>query len=373
MKLAFCLYKYFPYGGLQRDFLQIAKECQKRGHEIIIYTMSWQGDKPDGMKIVIVPRKGFTNHGRNTNYSKWMQQHLINHPVDRIIGFNKMPNLDIYYAADTCFAKKVFTEKSYLYRITNRCRHYLAFEKSVFTNPHTKFLVLTQTQIDDFTHYYHTPKQQFFMLPPGIAKNRQYNENSLLRRQQFRHKNGIEEHILVITQIGSDFKRKGVDRSLTAIANLPESLKHKVLYLVVGQDNPNKYLQLAKKLGIENRVRFYSGRDDIPDFLFSSDLLIHPARQEAAGIVLIEALAAGVPVIVTSVSGYAFHVQQANAGQLIKAPYEQNELNLALFEALANHRKRLQWHQNAINYGQTQDLYHLAEKAADIILESKND
>ena len=150
-------------------------------------------------------------------------------------------------------------------------------------------------------------------------------------------------------------------------------MKHKVLYLVVGQDNPNKYLQLAKKLGIENRVRFYSGRDDIPDFLFSSDLLIHPARQEAAGIVLIEALAAGVPVIVTSVSGYAFHVQQANAGQLIKAPYEQNELNLALLEALANQKKRLQWHQNAINYGQTQDLYHLAEKAADIILESKND
>ena len=38
MQLAFCLYKFFPFGGLQRDFLRIALACQARGHAIRVYT-----------------------------------------------------------------------------------------------------------------------------------------------------------------------------------------------------------------------------------------------------------------------------------------------------------------------------------------------
>ena len=49
MKLAFVLFKYFPYGGLQRDMLRIAAACQQLGYEIHVYTLSWQGDIPDGI------------------------------------------------------------------------------------------------------------------------------------------------------------------------------------------------------------------------------------------------------------------------------------------------------------------------------------
>ena len=54
MQLAFCLYKYFPYGGLQRDFLRIALVCQARGHAIRVYTLDWQGELPAGVAVVRV-------------------------------------------------------------------------------------------------------------------------------------------------------------------------------------------------------------------------------------------------------------------------------------------------------------------------------
>ena len=41
--LAFCLFKYFPHGGLQRDMLRIALACQLRGYSIDVYTTSWEG------------------------------------------------------------------------------------------------------------------------------------------------------------------------------------------------------------------------------------------------------------------------------------------------------------------------------------------
>jgi UDP-glucose:(heptosyl)LPS alpha-1,3-glucosyltransferase len=55
MRIAFCLYKYFPFGGLQRDFLRVALACQARGHAIRVYTLEWRGDIPAGFELVLVP------------------------------------------------------------------------------------------------------------------------------------------------------------------------------------------------------------------------------------------------------------------------------------------------------------------------------
>ena len=57
MQLAFVLYKYFPFGGLQRDFMRIALECQQRGHQIRVYTLIWEGDIPPGFEVLVAPVK----------------------------------------------------------------------------------------------------------------------------------------------------------------------------------------------------------------------------------------------------------------------------------------------------------------------------
>ena len=55
MQLAFVLYKYFPFGGLQRDFMRIALECQARGHAIRVYTPIWEGENPGGFDVRVAP------------------------------------------------------------------------------------------------------------------------------------------------------------------------------------------------------------------------------------------------------------------------------------------------------------------------------
>lgn len=113
MIVAFCLYKYFPFGGLQRDFMRVAKTVAERGHEVRVYVQSWEGDCPPEFELIKVPVKSHSNHGRNADYSDWVQAHLQQNPVDRVVGFNKMPGLDVYYAADVCYAEKVEREKGF--------------------------------------------------------------------------------------------------------------------------------------------------------------------------------------------------------------------------------------------------------------------
>ncbi|MEQ4671122.1 glycosyltransferase family 4 protein [Providencia manganoxydans] len=374
MILAFCLYKYFPFGGLQRDFLRIALACQNRGHDIRVYTQSWSGDAPAGFEIIIVPVTSKTNHGRNAQYCQWVQEHLKSHPVDRIIGFNKMPGLDVYYAADVCYAEKVANEKGFFYKLTPRYKHYALFEKAVFqVGKSTKLLMLTPHQIEHFKKHYATETSRFYMLPPGIAQDRKYDQQISNAKHIYREKNQISQSAYFLLQVGSDFKRKGVDRTIKAMAALPDTVKKNTVLMVVGQDKPTKYRQLAEQLGIGDQVSFFSGRDDVAELMAAADILMHPAYQEAAGIVLLEAITAGLPIIVTQVCGYAPFITKARCGVVINEPFEQKKLNSALSESLQNTSQLSNWAENARYFADTEDLYSLPEKAADIILGALDD
>ena len=70
LNLAFCLFKYFPFGGLQGDFMQISKICLDRGHKVDVYTLSWEGKKPEGLDVTIVPVSGLSNHGQYKSFGK---------------------------------------------------------------------------------------------------------------------------------------------------------------------------------------------------------------------------------------------------------------------------------------------------------------
>lgn len=368
MIVAFCLYKYFPFGGLQRDFMRIARTVAGRGHQVRVYTQSWQGECPEEFELIVVPVRKRTNHGRNAEYYEWVKAHLAQHPVARVVGFNKMPGLDIYYAADVCYAEKVAQEKGFLYRLTSRYRHYAAFERATFEQgKKTQLLMLTDKQIADFQRHYQTEPERFHILPPGIYPDRKYSQQIPDGRRIYREKNRIGEDQNFVLQVGSDFSRKGVARTIEAIAALPDALRQNTLLFVVGQDKPGPFAALAAKLGIKENVHFFAGRSDVAELMAAADLLVHPAKQEAAGIVLLEAVAAGLPAIVTGVCGYAPYIADARCGMVINEPFSQAALNKALADALGTPSRLGEWSANARHYADTQDLYSLPEKVADMI------
>ena len=227
--------------------------------------------------------------------------------------------------------------------------------------------MLTDKQIADFQKHYQTEARRFHILPPGIYPDRKYSQQPANSREIFRKKNGITEQQYLLLQVGSDFTRKGVDRSIEALASLPDSLRHNTLLYVVGQDKPRKFEALAEKRGVRSNVHFFSGRNDVSELMAAADLLLHPAYQEAAGIVLLEAITAGLPVLTTAVCGYAHYIVDANCGEAIAEPFRQETLNEILRKALTQSSLRQAWAENARHYADTQDLYSLPEKAADII------
>ncbi|MEZ5527184.1 MAG: glycosyltransferase family 4 protein [Gammaproteobacteria bacterium] len=367
MNLVFLIYGYFPYGGQQRDFLRVALACAARGHRVRVYTMKWQGEKPAGLDIRLLDIRAWTRLACYRRFTQQVAEALKQEPAELVIGFNKMPGLDVYFAADPCFAERAQTQRGFYYRFTPRYHHFSRYESAVFgPQANTRALLLSPLQREQFAHYYPGSETRFVDIPPGIEADRRRPENAAEIRAAFRHEMGLGEHDLAIVQIGSGFVIKGLDRSLHAIASLPQDIRKRVHYFVVGQDKPDRFLRLASRLGIVPLCRFLGGRDDVPRFLLGGDLLLHPAYSESAGYVLLEATIAGLPVLTTATCGYAFHIERAGSGIVCPQPFEQQTLNRHL-QTMLEPDKRQMFSRQGIEYGRSQDLYSMPETVAGMI------
>jgi UDP-glucose:(heptosyl)LPS alpha-1,3-glucosyltransferase len=113
--------------------------------------------------------------------------------------------------------------------------------------------------------------------------------------------------------VGNDFGRKGLSPAIRA---LPETSPD-VRLVVVGGGDPVPYQRLARDLGVLDRVEFI-GATTTPERFFDDALaLVAPTAEDVWGMALIEAMAAGVPVISSDIAGAGSFVEQAGAGIVV--------------------------------------------------------
>ena len=94
--------------------------------------------------------------------------------------------------------------------------------------------------------------------------------------------------------------RKNLDTVLHSLVQVPQ------LHLaVVGGTAGSPYPELARSLNLENRVHFLGFRQDVPDLMKAADFLVFPSRYEPFGLVVLEAMATGIPVVTAATTGAA--------------------------------------------------------------------
>ena len=100
--------------------------------------------------------------------------------------------------------------------------------------------------------------------------------------------------------IGLLYAAKGQDIALECLAKEGcEDLR----LLIVGPGDDGELRELAERLGVAERVRFLGPRDDVPRLLAALDFTILPSRWEGMPYIVLEAMAAGLPVVATPVDG----------------------------------------------------------------------
>ncbi len=367
MRFAFCLHQYSPYSGLARDMLRIAQACVARGHTVEVLTRRWHGARAEPLDIRLLTSHGLSNHGRARSFAHAVGEQLLQQRFDAVVGFNKLPGLDVYFAADDCYVARARRRHPVWYRLTPRYRTLAALEAGVVGRPHrTRVLCLSERTGREYQEFYGTPDELLRVLPANLDPHHIEATLDTAARDALRSELGLTPGDLCLLMVGSGFRTKGVDRAIRAVAALPATLRQRTHLLVAGDGDRNGMQRLGARLGVAAYIHFLGGRGDVADLMRCAELLLHPARVEAAGAVLLEAMAAGLPVLTTAGCGYAHHIAAAGAGEVLPEPFHQSLLDRALAHQLAS-PERPEQGERGRRYARRPELQMMAPTAAELI------
>jgi glycosyltransferase involved in cell wall biosynthesis len=138
-----------------------------------------------------------------------------------------------------------------------------------------------------------------------------------LSQRQFRQLFQISDQALVIAVIGQLIPRKGQAFMLAAWAEILASYHQARLILFGDGPDESRLRRQAARAGIEDSVIFAGYRADLRDYLGHADLLVHPVTREGLGVCLLEAQAAGVPLVASRVGGIPEAVDDQVTGTLV--------------------------------------------------------
>ena len=159
-------------------------------------------------------------------------------------------------------------------------------------------------------------------IPPGVDIDLFTRQDRTMSRAEL----GLEEDDLVVLFVGRIDPIKGVDTLLSAFAQVATSLPRAVLAVVGGDldiaGQPvgplAEFHAKATEMGILHRIRFFGSQPQnrLPLFYSAADVVSVPSRYESFGLVAVEAMACGVPVVASRAGGLIFTVEDGETGFL---------------------------------------------------------
>lgn len=333
MRLAIACGSFAVLGGRERDCLALSAELARLGHSVTLLTAhpppaAVEADLPvEG--AVSLPVRGFSNHVRARRFARAVLAWRRANAVDALIGFDRMPDLDFFYAADLPRPRH-----RGLKALLPRNRTYRTLEAAVFgAGSRTRIFFLAERQAAAYAALYPLPPHRHTVLPLTLKGDRRPPGTFYATRGAVRDELGIPADAALIVNVAAYGRQKGVDRIIESLPGLPDA--H---LLSVGMHAPGPFRKQAQQLGVAARVHFVPYADAVDRLIGAADVMAHPARVENTGNVIIESLLYGVPVVASGNCGYATEIARSGAGVVLAEPYEQGALLAALRAALAPER-----------------------------------
>jgi glycosyltransferase involved in cell wall biosynthesis len=134
-------------------------------------------------------------------------------------------------------------------------------------------------------------------------------------RSRLRNATGTEKQFVLLA-VAHLIREKGIDVAIRALKELPEQV---VLWIVGDGDDAAQLKQLTVNLSLDHRVHFWGQQLNVEPYMRAADCFVCPSLwQEAAGLVVLEALACGLPVIASAVGGIPEYVEDGRNGFLCR-------------------------------------------------------
>jgi len=196
----------------------------------------------------------------------------------------------------------------------------MALERRIYTDPRVRLAAVSKhvsTQLEK-----HFGRTDSVVIPNAVETAIFNPEARLVRRSVSRQSLELHDSEFVVLLIGNDWKNKGLDQLLRALATIEIPIQ----LLVVGKDDPGLYRSALRQLQLDDRVRFLAPSANVLSFYAAADAYVAPSLEDAFGLPILEAMACGLPVIASVQAGASENIVDGTTGYLLRDPMNHVEL-----------------------------------------------
>lgn len=180
---------------------------------------------------------------------------------------------------------------------------------------HTAIICFCNNDAQRLIELYPSAKGKTVVIPNGI--NLERFKVIPGEKNKVRDKLNIKDDDFCLIFVGHEFERKGLTQVIQSLVGLPPRVK----LIVVGGgsiNSINQYKNLASTLGVEDKVVFLGTRLDVPSLMNCADLFVLPSKYETWALVGLEAMACGLPVLMTNTGGISEYLIDNENGRFIE-------------------------------------------------------
>ena len=344
LKIAILLDKFLPSRGGERYFSFLAGDLAEKGHEVHIFAT--KVEEADGLPYH-VHLISVTEHPRSLRtLSLWLNSARILGALefDIIHGVAQSRAVNVlnpHGGVEQAYLRQEFASISnpyyYVYKLLKRylsIRHYLevGLQRRLYRAGNIKKVIAISTMIkQDIMAFYGFPEERIAVVFNSVDLDRFHPRNRALWRERKRAELGIKEKALLLLFGGNNFRLKGLETLIRALALLIRDFPQQEIHvLVAGRGRPGRFRRLSKRLGVSREVSFLGPVTGMEAYYGASDIYVHPTFYDSCSLTVLEALASGLPVVTSRFNGASDAIISDVGGRVIDDPADAYELSRAI-------------------------------------------
>lgn len=344
-RLAVCLRNFVTTGGAERYAIEVSRRLAAH-FEVHVFAQRWEKDLEGVFQFHRLPAWPRKPRWLNLALFDRRTARLTRQGFDLVHGYDRATHGHLVTIQCGCH-RDLFnqpatwpqrTARRLATDLSPRHRLYLSMEREQFEGDADRLIVaaseLVKTGI--LRHYRVTP-ERFAIAHSGVDAAGLQSRLVKLDRSALRARNGLAEGQMAILFVGSDFRRKGLDTLLEALARTRLSWGR---LWVVGGGPRHRYEPRVRQLGLENRVVFTGLAANPLEYYAMADLFVLPTRHDPCSLSTLEAMAAGLPVVMSGPrqDGTA-ELVRAGEAVLLEDPSDADALAEVLYEMRDSQRR----------------------------------
>lgn len=330
MKIALGIRNFSPTkGGAERYLVEFTQFLVQEGHEVHVFTHHFD-KRIEGLYIHNVTPFPFPKGLRILSFASKCHKLMKRDNFDVIMGVGNTWQADLlqphggvhwkwFWRSLKAYQSPWLWGAKFLGRVLSPKQWIEGIvEDAPYRKGVQKIVAISEMVKRDILDYYGIPEKKVVVIYNGVDTEYFHPRNKKYRKK-IRGQYGLGAQDVVLIFVAHNFRLKGL-RYLIQALPLIKKKNEKIKLLVVGRDNNNPYWHLAKKMGCGEDVFFAGGVRDLERYYASADILVHPTFYDACSLVVLEALASGVPVITTRYNGAGGIMSDGKEGFVLDDP-----------------------------------------------------